>query len=235
MSDLSSVERDVGVVIVAGGAGTRIGGDELKQFRWIAGKPMLLHSVQTFMARPDVGMVVCVLPQRYAGDPPPWLFQCDVDRLLVSIGGRTRSESVANGLDDLPDEAQIVLVHDAARPLVDEATIDRVVESVRGGTCAIAAVPVVDTLKKVDADGMIVKTVDREALWRAQTPQGFPRQVIVDAHRRAAREHIAATDDAALCERLGIPVRVVRGSERALKVTESGDFARAEALFGMRE
>jgi 4-diphosphocytidyl-2-methyl-D-erithritol synthase len=180
-------------------------------------------------------MVVCVLPQQYAGDPPPWLFQCDVDRLLVSIGGRTRSESVANGLDDLPDEAQIVLVHDAARPLVDEGTIDRVVESVRGGMSAIAALPVVDTLKEVDAKGMIVRTIDRDPLWRAQTPQGFSRQVIVDAHRRAAREHIFATDDAALCERLGIPVRVVRGAERALKVTESADFARAEALFGVHE
>ena len=231
----ATVARDVGVVIVAGGSGTRVGGDELKQFRWVAGKPMLLHSVQTFMARPDVGMVVCVLPQKYAGDPPPWLFQCDVDRLLVSIGGRTRSESVANGLDDLPDEAQIVLVHDAARPLVDASTIDRVGESVRSGTSAIAALPVVDTLKEVDQEGMIVRTVNRDALWRAQTPQGFPRQVIVDAHRRAAREHISATDDAALLERLGIPIRVVRGSERSLKVTDSTDFARAEALFGMTE
>jgi 2-C-methyl-D-erythritol 4-phosphate cytidylyltransferase len=235
MSGTAFERRDVGVVIVAGGTGSRVSGDELKQFRWVAGKPMLLHSVQTFMARADVGMVVCVLPQKYAGDPPPWLFQCDVDRLLVSIGGRTRSESVANGLDDLPDEAQIVLVHDAARPLVDEGTIDRVVESVRGGMCAIAALPVVDTLKEVDANNMIVRTVDREALWRAQTPQGFPRHVIVDAHRRAARDHISATDDAALCERLGIPVRVVRGTERALKVTEGADFARAEALFGVVE
>ena len=196
---------------------------------------MLLHSVQTFMARPDVGMVVVVLPQRYAGDPPPWLFQCDVDRLLVSVGGRTRSESVANGLDDLPDEAQIVLVHDAARPLVDAQTIDRVVGEVRAGNCAIAALPVVDTLKEVDENGLIVRTVDREALWRAQTPQGFPRQLIVDAHRRASLEHISATDDAALCERLGIPVRVVRGSERALKVTEASDFARVDAMFGMME
>jgi 2-C-methyl-D-erythritol 4-phosphate cytidylyltransferase len=227
--------RDVGVVIVAGGSGARVGGGELKQFRWVAGKPMLLHSVQAFMARPDVGTVVCVLPQQYAGDPPPWLFQCDVDRLLVSIGGRTRGESVSNGLDDLPDEASVVLVHDAARPLVDAATIDRVVEAARAGSAVIAALPVVDTLKQVDADGHVVRTVDREGLWRAQTPQGFPRQVIVDAHRRARAERIVATDDAALCERLGIPVRVVRGSERALKITEEGDFTRAEALFPMVE
>ncbi|MEO8335314.1 MAG: 2-C-methyl-D-erythritol 4-phosphate cytidylyltransferase [bacterium] len=229
------IERDVGVIIVAGGSGSRIGGEELKQFRWVAGKPMLLHSVQTFMARADVGMVVCVLPQRYAGDPPPWLFQCDVDRLLVSIGGRTRSESVANGLDDLPDEAEIVLVHDAARPLVDMATIDRVVDAVRGGTSAIAALPVVDTIKSVDENGMIQRTVDREGLWRAQTPQGFPRRVIVDAHRRASVEHIATSDDAALLERLGIPVTVVRGTERAMKITEPGDFARVESLFALPE
>jgi 2-C-methyl-D-erythritol 4-phosphate cytidylyltransferase len=227
--------RDVGVVIVAGGSGTRVGGDELKQFRWVAGKPMLLHSVQTFMARPDVGTVVVVLPQRYAGDPPPWLFQCDVDRLLVSLGGRTRSESVANGLDDLPDEAEIVLVHDAARPLVGPATIDRVVSAVREGKSVIAALPVVDTLKQVDEDGRIVDTVSRDQLWRAQTPQGFPRRVIVDAHRRARVERVAATDDAALLERLGVPVHVVRGSERALKVTEAGDFARVDALFPIDE
>jgi 2-C-methyl-D-erythritol 4-phosphate cytidylyltransferase len=227
--------RDVGVVIVAGGSGTRVGGDELKQFRWVAGKPMLLHSVQTFMAHPEVGMVVVVLPQRYAGDPPPWLFQCDVDRLLVSIGGRTRSESVANGLDDLPDESAVVLVHDAARPLVGMATIERVIAAARAGSGAVAALPVVDTLKQVHEDGAIETTVSRDRLWRAQTPQGFPRRMLVDAHRRARAERIAATDDAALCERLGLEVRVVRGSERALKVTDESDFARVEALFALDE
>ncbi len=229
------IARDVGVVIVAGGSGTRTGGDELKQFRWVAGKPMLLHSVQAFMARRDVGMVVVVLPQRYAGDPPPWLFQCDVDRLLVSIGGRTRSESVANGLDDLPDEAQIVLVHDAARPLVGAATIERVIESVRGGRATVAALPVVDTLKEVDDDGMIVRTVERENVWRAQTPQGFPRQLLVDVHRRARAERLSPSDDASLCQEFGIPVVVVRGSERALKVTSADDFSRVDALFASDE
>ena len=229
--------RNVGVVLVAGGSGTRAdsGDGELKQFKWVAGKPMLLHSVQTFMARPDVISVVCVLPRRYAGDPPPWLFQCDLDRLAMSVGGKTRMESVANGLDDLPDEAEIVLVHDAARPLVGDETIDRVIAAVRAGSCAIAALPVVDTLKEVADDGTIVRTVDRERLWRAQTPQGFPRRVIVDVHRRARADRVTATDDAALCERYGVPVRVVRGSERALKVTDSGDFARIDALLATGE
>ena len=227
--------RDVGVVIVAGGSGTRAGGTELKQFRWVAGKPALLHSLQTFMARADVVSVVCVLPREYAADPPPWIFQCDVDRLMISTGGRTRTESVYNGLEDLPDEAAVVLVHDAARPLVGDKTIDRVIAATRAGQCAIAALPVVDTLKEVDENGLIVRTIERERLWRAQTPQGFPRETIVRAHREAKAQRIAATDDAGLCERLGIPVTVVRGSERAMKITEEADFARAEALFMVSE
>lgn len=231
------IPRDVGVVIVAGGSGSRVGGGELKQLRWVAGKPMLLHSLQTFQRRADVAMVVCVLPQRYAGDPPPWIFQSDAERMLISVGGRTRAESVANGLEDLPSECRYVLIHDAARPLASDEMIDRVVVEARKGHGAIAALPVVDTLKRVDADGRIVETVSREGLWRAQTPQGFPRELIERAHReaRANGTHAAATDDAALCELLGIPVHVVRGSEKALKVTEEGDFARAEAFQSLPE
>lgn len=229
----ASTARDVGVVIVAGGSGSRVGGRELKQFRWVAGKPMLLHSVQTFMARQDVVSVVCVLPAALAGDPPPWLFQCDVDRLMISIGGKTRQRSVANGLDDLPDEAGIVLIHDAARPLVTPGTISRVVEAVRRDGAAIAALPLADTLKEVDADNRITRTVDRAAMWRAQTPQGFRREIILRAHADGAAAGVDATDDAALCERIGIPVSVVRGSERAFKITEEDDFARAEALMSV--
>lgn len=225
--------RDVGVVIVAAGASTRLGDGTLKQFTWVAGKPMLLHSLQLFQSRADVAMVVCVLPKAYAGDPPPWIFQSDGERLLLSVGGRTRAESVRNGIADLPPECGIVLVHDAARPLLPMAVVDRVVDAVRRGTSAIAALPVVDTLKAVDAEGRIVSTVPRETLWRAQTPQGFPRDVLLRAHRAAMDGGYDATDDAALVERIGEPVCVVRGSERAMKVTEADDFARAEALHAL--
>jgi 2-C-methyl-D-erythritol 4-phosphate cytidylyltransferase len=227
--------RDVGVVIVAAGSGTRAAAGEPKQFRWVAGKPMLLHSVQAFMDRPDVLAVVCVLPERYAGDPPPWLFQVDVERLLVSVGGRTRTESVYHGLEDLPDEAEIVLIHDAARPLVGQRTIDRVIAEARAGRAATAALPVVDTLKEAGGDGRVTRTVPRDRLWRAQTPQGFPREMILRAHADARRRGVSATDDAALCEHLGEHVVVVRGSERAMKVTDEEDFARVEALFPLPE
>lgn len=227
------MKRDVGVVIVAGGSGSRVGGQELKQFRWIAGKPMLLHSVQTFMARPEVVSVVCVLPAPLAGDPPPWLFQCDVDRLMISIGGRTRQQSVANGLDDLPDEAELVLIHDAARPLVTDSMIGRVIDATRRDGAAIAALPLADTLKEADDAGRVSRTIDRAKLWRAQTPQGFRRDLILRAHRDAAAARVDATDDAALCERIGFPVTLVHGSERAMKITAESDFARAEALLGI--
>ena len=226
---------DVGVVIVAAGAGRRVGGTELKQFRWVAGKPMLLHSLQEFQNRKDVALVVCVIPRGYVADPPPWIFQSDIDRLLLSGGGEERGESVYNGLGDLPEEIEIVVVHDAARPLVTPETIDRVIAEARKGHGAVAALPVVDTLKRVDADGRIVETVDRTALWRAQTPQAFPRAMLVRAHEEARAAGITATDDAALCERLGLPVTIVRGSERALKVTDEADFARAESLYTLAD
>jgi 2-C-methyl-D-erythritol 4-phosphate cytidylyltransferase len=228
------VIRDVGVVILAAGESSRTSGTELKQFRWVAGKPMLLHSIQAFMARRDVVSVVCVIPREFVPDPPPWIFQCDVDRLLLSIGGRTRTESVKNGLEDLPDEASIALIHDAARPLVDDALIERVVARVRAGACAVPALPVVDTIKEADGEGRVERTVDRSRLWRAQTPQGFPRALIERAHREARAAGVTGTDDAALCERIGIPVEIVPGSERAMKVTEDADFERVEALFAAR-
>lgn len=233
---------DVGVVIVAAGSGSRAAGNgsgpgELKQFRWVAGQPMLLHSVLAFQKRSDVGMVVCVLPRERAADPPPWLFQCDLERMLVSVGGEARTDSVANGLEDLPAELPIVVIHDAARPLVPDIVIERVIAEARKGHGAVAALPLTDTLKRVDAhaatngsESRITGTVTREGLWRAQTPQAFPRAMIVRAYVEARAAGVTATDDAALCERAGLPVVVVRGSERSIKITEDADFARAEAL-----
>jgi len=221
---------DVGVVLVAAGTSSRLGGTELKQFRWIAGKPMLLHSLQLFHGRSDVAMVVCVLPRQYAADPPPWIFQSDVDRLLVSVGGRERGESVLRGLEDLPDEVGIVVVHDAARPMLEMDVVDRVIAEARAGRGGVAALPVTDTLKEADSQGRIVRTVARDGLWRAQTPQAFPRAMIEEAYAQAQRAGTYATDCAALCEARGFEVVVVQGSERAVKVTEASDFAVVEAM-----
>ena len=221
---------DVGVIIVAGGSSSRTDGDELKQFRWVAGKPMLLHSLQKFQERDDVAMVVVVLPKKFAGDPPPWLFQCDLERMLVSVGGRERSDSVRNGIEDLGPQARFVAIHDAARPLVTAAMIERVITEARKGHGAAPGIPIVDTVKRANEEGRMVETIDRTGLFRIQTPQAFPRDLIERAHAEAREAGVHATDDASLYERLGFPVMIVPGSERAMKITTEADFAMAEAL-----
>jgi 2-C-methyl-D-erythritol 4-phosphate cytidylyltransferase len=226
---------DVGVIIVAGGSGTRARGAELKQFRWIAGKPMLLHSIQLFQERADVAMVVAVLPREYAADPPAWIFQCDTERLLISVGGTARSDSVKNGLEDVDESCTLIVVHDAARPLITSALAERVIAEARKGHCAVPGIPVRDTMKRADENLRVQETIAREGLWRIQTPQAFPREILERAHVEAARANRIASDDASLCESIGATVVVVPGSHRAMKITTEDDFAAAEALSILRE
>lgn len=222
--------RDVGVIIAAAGSGSRTGSSELKQFRWVAGKPMLLHSLQRFQERPDVAMVVCVLPHSYVADPPPWIFQCDTDRLLLCPGGKERAESVANGLEDIPRECGIILVHDAARPFFTDRMASDVIDAARAGACAVPVIRVSDTVKKLAEDLSVTGTVDRSHLWRVQTPQAFPRDFLFKAHSLPLAQRINSPDDAAICEGLGYKCVGVPGSERAIKITTESDFAVAEAL-----
>jgi 2-C-methyl-D-erythritol 4-phosphate cytidylyltransferase len=232
--------RDVGVVIVAAGQGTRLGGGVPKQYRDLGGVPMLLRALRPFTAHTDVANTVVVLPSDDVGHPPPWLADLLGDELSVAAGGAERRESVAHGLAALPGSCTLVLVHDGARPLVDRATIDAVVAVARHGEGAVPAVPLGDTLKEVaeppspgtaQPPGLLVsRTIPRDRLWQAQTPQGFPRALLEEAHARARREPGPATDDAVLVERLGAHVRLVPGSVLNFKVTTEAEFRLAERL-----
>ncbi len=213
-------------VVVAGGSGRRMGGDVRKQYLELLGEPILLRAVRPFLAHPGIGTVVVVLPPEDAAHPPPWLAELEV---RVVAGGPERGDSVWNGLLATPEDAAVVLVHDGARPLVTPGVVGRVLEGARTGP-AIAAVAVADTIKEVGEDGIIRATPDRARLRAAQTPQGFPRALLLDVYRRAREEGVRATDDAALCERYGIPVRVVEGAPENLKVTRPADLPAAEAL-----
>src|SRR5258705_7482920 len=135
------MKRDIGVIIVAAGAGSRTGSTELKQFRWVAGKPMLLHSIQTFQARGDVAMVVCVLPREHLGDPPPWIFQSDADRLLLSIGGGHRKGFPVKRLQNLPMEGEIFVLPHPAPPMAFGEKIGPRIEEARRGKGAGATPP----------------------------------------------------------------------------------------------
>lgn len=223
--------------MVAGGRGVRAArpeGGEPKQCRPIRGVPMLERAVRPFVAHPRVGPIVVVLPPEYAAAPPGWLMELAPGRLVVTPGGESRQDSVANGIAVLPRGPSIVLVHDAARPFADGPLIDRVIAVAELGAVAVPAVPLAETVKEIDAAGLVVRTVPRERMVAVQTPQGFPRTTLETAHQRGRGEP-PATDDAALCERLGTAVRVVEGSARNLKVTTLEDFALAEALAALEE
>lgn len=209
-------------------AGARAGGRAAtrKQFLELGGEPVLLRALRPFLEHPSFEWVVVALPAEEAAHPPAYLDR----RVTVVAGGATRGDSVRAGLEAVPETADVVLIHDAARPLLTRAVVDRVLHAAAAGTGAIAAVPVADTLKRVGGAGEIVETVDRAGLWGAQTPQGFPRSVIVGAYRRAAAEGWSATDDAALVERCGGRVRVVDGDPRNIKITRPGDLTLAETL-----
>lgn len=222
--------RDVGVIIVAAGQGTRIGGDTPKQYLEVAGVPMLLRSIHPFARHPSVAHVTVVLPPTDVATPPGWLLPQLGSMLSVVAGGAERSDSVAAGLAALPAACAVVLVHDAARPFVDALLIDRIIAVARGGDAVVPALAVTDTIKEMDpADPTrVARTVPRETLRRVQTPQGFPRRVLEMAHEQARQRGYGGTDDAALVERAGGTVRVVAGDPRNLKVTTAGDLELAE-------
>lgn len=222
---------EVGVIVVAAGRGVRAGAGEPKQFRPVAGAPLVLHALRPFLQHPAVHRVVLVLPPDIAAAPPAWLADLAGERLLLVAGGAERQDSARAGLAALPPACQVILVHDGARPLPDGGVIDRVIAEARAGRGAVAAVPLSDTIKEVDPEGRIRATVPRERLWRAQTPQGFPRALLERAY--AGMDPAApATDDAGLVERAGGTVVVVPDTTRNLKVTTPADLALAELLLG---
>jgi 2-C-methyl-D-erythritol 4-phosphate cytidylyltransferase len=230
------------VIVVAGGAGIRAGGGTPKQYRTIGGVPMVLRAAAPFLRHPEVRRVVLVLPAADVDAPPRWLgdalaaHEASSAEWRLAAGGSERAHSVAAGLAALGDDVRTVLVHDAARPFVERTVIDGVITAARAGEAAIAALPLGDTLKAADpADPeRAVRTIPREHLWRAQTPQGFPLELIREAHARSAAEGIVATDDAMLVELLGHRVRLVPDSTRNFKVTTADDLALAELLAAAR-
>jgi 2-C-methyl-D-erythritol 4-phosphate cytidylyltransferase len=223
--------KRVAVVIPAGGAGRRMGG-AYKPLLMLRDRPVLAHTLQPFLDRSDVSAVVIAVPHDLLAAAPQWLR--DIDRVRLVAGGAERGDSVRNALAAVPDDADIVLVHDAARPLVSPAVIERCVHAAAEGRSVIAAMRLVDTIKDVDEGGRIEGTLDRRRLWAAQTPQAFPLTVLRDAYARALAERVSATDDAALVTRFGGTVTVVEGAPENVKITAPADLAIAEALLAQR-
>jgi 2-C-methyl-D-erythritol 4-phosphate cytidylyltransferase len=227
-SSSSSPEMNAAAIIVAGGSGQRMqgAGGGRKQYLELEGQAVLLWAILPFLRHPGIGPVVVVLPEDDIRDPPPWLADHPVS--LVA-GGRERSDSVWYGLQAVPEDVEVVLVHDGARPFVSAGLIDRVLAEA-SVHATVPAIPATDTIKEVGADGFVSRTPERSSLWHAQTPQGFPRALLIGAYEHAMRLAWSPTDEAAACERAGIPVRLVAGSAENLKITRAFDLEIAGLL-----
>jgi 2-C-methyl-D-erythritol 4-phosphate cytidylyltransferase len=222
---------DVCVLIPAGGIGARLGHRTPKQFLALGGASILATTAGHFVRHPAVDAIVVAAPGAHLERARRALRGPRRVRITVVAGGSTRQESVWLALQAAPADAAIVVVHDAVRPFITRALIDAVVAAAREGEAAICALPVAETVKRV-RDGRVETTVDRTDLWTVQTPQAFRVDVLREAHEKARRDGVVGTDDAALVERLGHPVAVVRGLESNLKITTPGDLRRARAARG---
>ncbi len=218
-------------LVLAGGRGIRAGGGIPKQYRRIAGVPMMRLTLEAFAAHPHVEAVRAVI---HRDDRDAFADICaGLDIAQPIFGGETRQESSLNGLTNIESLApDNVLIQDAARPFTDMGTIDRVIDALARTPAAIAAVPVSDTIKRGDSGDRVAATVDRAGLWRAQTPQGFRYGPILAAYRAAGERNF--TDDAAVAEAAGLEVALVMGHEDNIKITTEHDFARAEQIVRQR-
>jgi 2-C-methyl-D-erythritol 4-phosphate cytidylyltransferase len=223
----------VTAIVVAAGAGRRIGGDVAKTFLPIAGRPLVLRTLDRMFAAKTVEQVVLVVAASE-------MDRCDAllgaDSLLcnrpylLQTGGVTRQQSAKRGLDRISADTDVVIIHDGARPFVSAALIDRCVESAAEKGAVVVGLPARDTIKIVGADRLILSTPARRSLWEIQTPQAFQKELIVAAHRQAERDGVEVTDDAMVVERLSKPVFVLEGERTNLKITLPEDIWLAEMM-----
>ncbi|MDQ6649922.1 MAG: 2-C-methyl-D-erythritol 4-phosphate cytidylyltransferase [Actinomycetota bacterium] len=226
----------VAAIVPAAGRGERLGPGLPKALRLLGGAPMLVHAVRALSQARLVDVVVVAAPPDDLVSVRELLSSHEVGaEVRVVPGGASRQASVARALAELGPDVDVVLVHDAARPLAPSELADAVAAAVQGGAEAVVpALRVADTVKRVDATDRVVETLARDDLRAVQTPQGFRRHVLADAHEAALLDGHDATDDAGLVERLGAAVRVIAGSEEAFKVTRPTDLVLAEVLLARR-
>ena len=217
----------VTAIIAAGGAGRRLSAGVPKQLIALGGRTILERSVDAFARHPRVDDVILVLPAELFAAPPAWVGERPTVRVVA--GGSRRQDSVANGFRCLSDRTDVVLIHDAARPFVTAELISRCIDAAAAHGAAIAAQPVRDTVKRVQAEGAglrVIETVPRESVFLAQTPQAFRRGVLADAVA-LGESGVETTDEAALAERAGHPVHIVEGIPGNVKITTADDLAAA--------
>ncbi|MFP4229217.1 MAG: 2-C-methyl-D-erythritol 4-phosphate cytidylyltransferase [Salinivenus sp.] len=224
--------NEIAVLVPAAGEGRRLGGTR-KQFRTLGNRPLLVQVLSLFEQHPDVGHLVVSVPENVVTSVSDRLQAEGLTKLTAVVsGGETRQDSVRHALRAVPAPVEAVLVHDAARPFVTAGDVRRVVHAVRQHGAAALAVSVADTLRRSGEGTVFGDTVPREEVYRMQTPQGFRRAWLEDAHAAAADANDPATDDVELVQRAGRDVHVVTGSRRNFKITTADDWSLAQQLWG---
>jgi 2-C-methyl-D-erythritol 4-phosphate cytidylyltransferase len=222
----------VTVLVPAAGMGRRMGKAVAKQFLPLGDKPMLAHTLLAFQRSSDIDEIIPILSEddmEHCLRDVIEAFHITKVRTLV-VGGKERQDSVYNGIRKLEQDASVVLVHDGVRPFVTAAMIKECVDRARKGECVAVGVPLKDTVKQVDGQGFVSRTLERSRLWAIQTPQAFPAGVLRKAYEEAYRRKRTATDDAALAEHAGCRVRVIMGSYENIKITTPEDLVLAEEI-----
>lgn len=220
----------VSAIIPAAGLGLRMGSDVPKQFLLLDGKPILHHTLSVLEQCSEVDEVVLVVSEKEITQAQQQIQVSYPKVTQVIMGGKERQDSVYNGWRSLDPGTKIVVVHDGVRPFVPPDLISETIEAARDFGAAIAAIPVSDTIKKVNADGRVERTVDRTGLWRVQTPQTFRYSLLGEAFQKAQADGFYGTDEGSLIEHLGKEVKVIPGSELNIKITRSEDLVLGEKI-----
>lgn len=230
-----SPEPFISAVIVAAGKGTRMNMEINKQYIEVCGKPILARTLQIFEECRIINEVVLVVNESdilYCKQNIVDEFDFTKVKVLVA-GGEQRQNSVYNGLLEVDKKCDIILIHDGARPLVNEESIVECIKAANEIGAACVAVPVKDTIKRADENNFVLETLDRSTLWSIQTPQAFKYDLILEAHRKALQDGFIGTDDAVLVERLGYRLKLVMGGYDNIKITTKEDIAIAEAIINI--
>ncbi|MGH7274609.1 MAG: 2-C-methyl-D-erythritol 4-phosphate cytidylyltransferase [Nitrospiria bacterium] len=226
----------VTAIIVAAGVGKRMGQTTPKQFLPLAGQPLLAHTLIPFEAVQEVREIIVLVPTGWEEHCRSVVIEKNGFKKVSKVisGGKERQDSVYIGLMEAATTSGVIVVHDGVRPLITEALIQISIKTAAHCGAAVVAIPLTDTLKQVTLDGLVKRTLKREGLWLVQTPQTFQKKIILEAYAAALRDHFSGTDDAALVERAGFPIKIVPGSAMNLKVTTPEDLRQAEVLLKER-
>ncbi|WP_010191455.1 2-C-methyl-D-erythritol 4-phosphate cytidylyltransferase [Bacillus sp. m3-13] len=218
------------VIVLAAGQGKRMKAGKNKQFIELEGKPVIIHTLSVFEADPWCSEIKLVINEKEKDIFKELLHQYPVQKIKeIVIGGEERQDSVYNGLTSL-QSAEIVLVHDGARPFISQEVIHNLVEKASKEGAAIVGVPVKDTIKRISKAGVVEQTVERSSLWSIQTPQAFRYPILKEAHDKAKTENYLGTDEASLVERIHVPVHIVQGEYENFKLTTPEDLILAKAF-----